>query len=392
MRKFSVLFYALFLNVLFSTAQPTTCRKLTDETKEWYERLWNAGRLKQPYYSQFDEYPVRKTNELNSKYKEKTNYDVCVYGLDFYYASGTWFPKTMTERNRRNMIRVVKEAWTKHKAIPCFSWHLENPYTPSFFHNYMGCRFRYSEQGYPEEHRFVIHEILNNKGEKCGYGSFTGKDNPKWSSSPTKWFDSRCREVASIIKEFTDENGIPIPIIFRLWHECDGDWQWWGKGSVSIEDYKKFFRLTIKKIEKYTGTHNILYAFGLDKSWNTEREFIERWPGDKYVDLAGFDDYSIGSSDSALIATILRAKIVSELMKKKGKVAALFETDNHNQKTSGVFFKDFITPLIKDDGVHLGLIQVWSTDKLNSHDEINDRISFMRNGTVKMFNNDRTEE
>ena len=111
-----------------------------------------------------------------------------------------------------------------------------------------------------------------------------------------------------------------------------------------------------------------------------------RYPGDNYVELIGFDDYSIGSDEVALRATISRAKIVSKLAEQHQKVAALFETANSKETTSDRFFRDFLQPIIQADSVKLGLVQLWSTGKLNIAKEIVDRIQFLKSGIVKVCN------
>ena len=365
--------------------QPHCARELTQETQLWLQCLYQVAKENRPYYSQFDQYPARNQYTLQSVYVQKTGVDLFVYGLDFYYASGTWFAPSYKKKCRSNLIAIVKEAWCKHKAIPCFSWHLENPYVPTGFNNYMGCRYRYGLDGYPESHRYVVNEILEEKGDSCGFGSYGKQNNLKGYKNPTEWFDARCREVAGIIRELKDENGCSIPIIFRLWHECEDSWQWWGKSYVSPEDYIRFFQLTVEKIEKYTQTHNVLYAYGPDCYWKDEHDFMLRYPGDGYVELVGFDDYSIGSDSVTLQATICRAKIVSKLAERHQKVAALFETANSNEATSDRFFSDFLQPIIEADSVNLGLVQLWSTGKLNTSEEIADRKSFFESGMVKVI-------
>lgn len=381
-----ILMATLFLSQISVKAQTYNHRKLTDETELWFESLSDAAANGQPYYSQFDQYPVRIQDSLTSSYTHKLGVELYVYGVDFYYASGTWFSPEYKERCRKNLISVVKNAWRRNRAIPCFSWHLENPYVPSDFENYMGCRYRYGVNGYPVEHRYVIKEILENKGNICGFGSYCGKENTVVYKNPAEWFDARCKEIADIIREFKDDEGNAIPIILRLWHECEDDWQWWGKKFVTAEDYKSFFQLTVLKLEQYTDSNNILYAYGPDRYWNSEKEYMLRYPGDDYVDLIGFDDYSIGTGLENLEDTINRAIIVSKIANKHKKVAALFETANSKDETSSRFFCDYLQPLIQTEGVDFGLIQLWSTDKLNTADEISDRFKFLTSNLVKVVN------
>lgn len=381
---FSMVGILMFVSSL--SQQPYCARSLTPEAEMWLLRFDSAASEHKPYYSQFDQYPARTRGTLESDYANKTGVDLNVYGLDFYYAAGTWFTPVYREKCRRNLISIVKAAWRKHRAIPCFSWHLENPYTPSDFNNYMGCRYRYGVEGYPEGHRYVIKEILEEQGDSCGFGSYGKEDNPTGYRNPSVWFDARCREVAGIIRELTDDAGNPIPLVLRLWHECEDSWQWWGKNYVSPDDYIRFFRLAVDKIEEYTRTHNVLYAYCPDRYWGTEEEYMLRYPGDDYVDLIGFDDYSIGNGEEALQATIGRARIVSRIAGGHGKVAALFESANKNRETSGRYFRDFMQPVIRADSVSLGLVQLWSTGKLDTPEEIADRTWFLKSGIVKVVN------
>ena len=382
----AVAFVVVFLCHTTLIAQPHCARKLTPETQMWLQRLYEAAKEDKPYYSQFDQYPARSQHTLQSTYTQKTGVDLLVYGLDFYYASGTWFTPAYKEKCRSNLIAIVKEAWREYKAIPCFSWHLENPYVPTGFNNYMGCRYRYGVDGYPESHRYVVREILEGKGDSCGFGSYGKQNNTKGYKNPAGWFDSRCREVADIICELKDEDGHPIPILFRLWHECEDSWQWWGNKFVSAEDYIRFFRLTVDKIEKYAGTHNILYAYCPDRYWKTEKDYMLRYPGNEYVEMIGFDDYSIGTDSVALQATIRRAKTVSRLAMEHNKVAALFETANKKATTSNRFFRDFLQPVLKAEDVKFGLVQLWSTGNLNTPEEITDRTQFLKSDVVKIVN------
>lgn len=385
-KKWTILgvIYLLFNQILI--AQSYDSHKLTNETQIWLSNLAKAAEEGTPYYSQFDQYPARNQSTLQSNYSKKTGVNLLIYGVDFYYASGSWFPTEYIKQCRRNLISIVKTAWREHKAIPCFSWHLENPYVPSDFDNYMGCRYRYGTKGYPVEHRFVIKEILENTGDSCGLGNYSKQNNLNVYKNPSQWFNARCKEVAEIIRELKDDEEKPIPIIFRLWHECDNNWQWWGKDFVTPENYIQFFRLTVEKIEKYTGTHNILYAYSPDRFWNKEEEFLLRYPGNEYVEIIGFDDYSIGTNSVNLSSTIRRAQIITKIAQHYNKIAALFETANSHTQTSEYFFNKYLKSVIQAKGVNLGLIQIWSTGKIITEKEIKDRTDFLKGNIVKTFN------
>lgn len=84
--------------------------------------------------------------------------------------------------------------------------------------------------------------------------------------------------IAGHLKTFKDEN---IPILWRPFHEADGQWFWWGaKGpEVARELYKLMF-------DYYTNHHhldNLLWV------WNCP--LAVGYPGDEYVDVISMDIY-----------------------------------------------------------------------------------------------------
>lgn len=350
------------------------------------DNLLRAQKEGKSYFSQFHVYDARsKKNHFSSRFKDMTGEDLLIYGLDFYYASGTYFDSTYKAENRRRIVEIVKKMWKENRAIPSFSWHLENPYVPSDFPEYMGCRFRSSSKvpDYPSEHRYVIREILDGTGGVSGFGRYHAADDfSEIYETPAKWFDARAREVASIINDFIDENGKPIPFLFRLWHEQEDEWMWWGKSSVSKEDYKKFFVLTEQRIKLYAPDAQILWGYGPDRYWKTKEEFMSWYPGDEFVDIIGYDDYSIGSTDVNFEQIQKRARIVFREAEKRNKIAALFESDNKNPTTSEFFFSDRLLKLLKSEDVRLGLVQLWSTCDISTKTQKNDRMNFLRSDKI----------
>ena len=330
------------------------------------KELMRAAKSGQTYYCQYNFYNPRKDGTLNSVYGRVLQCQPQIYGVDFYYASGTWFRPKRIQNARENLIKIVKDSWRERRAIASFSWHLENPYVPSVFPTTDGCRYRYNKKNpdYPVEHRYVIKEILENSGDVCGKGNISGKDNAKSYNTPREWFEDRCKEVASIINELVDDEGKPIPFIFRLWHEWEDGWMWWGKKYVSAQDYKRFFILTEKNIKKYAPKAQILWAYCSDRYRNTEEEYMEHYPGDEYVDVIGFDDYSIGLSEEHFEAAVNRAAFICKIAKERHLATALFETTNNKQKVPN-FYTNHLNRMLTSKGVHLGIAQIWSLKNFN---------------------------
>ena len=191
--------------------------------------------------------------------------DPLVYFLDFNEVAGTYCGRDYYARNRAGLEALVKKAYEEFGAIPVFSWHAENPYTPNKPHlpkygTGSMFRYRYTCDGYPQEHRYVIREILDGTGSECGGGRnvnmwrFSVPDDPieTWPN-PRAWFEARLDEIASFVGRLKDDRGRPIPLVVRLWHECEDDWHWWGRESATRDEYVKFFRMTVDGIRRRTG-------------------------------------------------------------------------------------------------------------------------------------------
>ncbi len=365
----------LLVICLLITANPSFSQNWRDG-KTVKKQLIHAAYQGKTYYSQYNIYNPRISEKTTSDYTRILAVKPYIYGVDFYYAGGTWQTRSSVIKSRTNLIKIVKEAWEENKAIPCFSWHLENPYAPSSFGKEPGYRYidHKSVPDYPKEHHYVIAEIIKGKGDTCGMGNLSGTDNLKQYPNPGVWFEDRCKEVAGIINEFVDDKGKPIPFIFRLWHEWEDSWMWWGAEYVSAEDYKRFFILTEQTIKKYAPKAQILWAYCSDRFWKTEDEYLERYPGDDYVDIIGFDDYSIGLSEENLIAAADRAAIVSKIAKKRKLASALFETNNNKQKVPGYYTK-YLNRMLKSPGVNLGVVQIWSLKNFNDSTDMRSFIS-----------------
>lgn len=130
-----------------------------------------------------------------------------------------------------------------------------------------------------------------------------------------------------------------IPLIFRPFHENTGNWFWWGT-STSKESYISLFRYTVDYL-KTKGVHNILYVYSPNAPVTSEEEYLERYPGDNYVDILAFDyydDYNTypATSDGSFFENLDKTcEIVSNLAAKKGKLSAISETGVRVMKADG---------------------------------------------------------
>ncbi|MFW5656917.1 MAG: glycoside hydrolase family 26 protein [Mariniphaga sp.] len=123
------------------------------------------------------------------------------------------------------------------------------------------------------------------------------------------------------------EDGTLVPVIFRPYHEFDGGWFWWGAPHCTVEEFKTLWKFTVSYLRDSLDVHNFIYAFSPDNKFNNEAEYLERYPGDEWVDMVGMDNYADLGRDRYDIETAARKlKIVSDYAEKAGKLAAFTET------------------------------------------------------------------
>ncbi len=150
----------------------------------------------------------------------------------------------------------------------------------------------------------------------------------------------RLTMVGAFIKDLQDDQGRPIPVIFRPYHEHNGDWFWWGTRACSESEYIQLWRFTVEFLRDSLGVHQLLYAISADKSRmdprHLEKGILYAYPGDEYVDILGMDNYwDVGAvqhyepdvprsrQDSLFIQSLSELVRIAE---QRGKIPALTET------------------------------------------------------------------
>ncbi len=108
-----------------------------------------------------------------------------------------------------------------------------------------------------------------------------------------------------------------VPIIFRPWHEHSGSWFWWGADWCTPEEYKQLWRFTVEYLRDEKGLHHLLYCYSPDIV-RDEAHYLERYPGDEYVDILGLDDYQDFRASGNPEDLPARLDMLVQLAQKKG--------------------------------------------------------------------------
>lgn len=250
-----------------------------------------------------------------------------VIGIDFMGLSGR--PDSEISKEKVRLKKVIEDHYNRGGVIT-IAWHINNPVAGGGFN---------ATRGMPKS----VKEILPGGTHHAA-------------------FQKILRDVADVAKSCVGKDGNPVPMIFRPWHEFDGNWFWWGAAHCTVEEFKSLYKLTVTELRDTNQVHNFIYAFSPDCTWDTEEKFLTRYPGDEWVDMVGFDDYAdFGRDRYNLERGAKLLTIVSDFAKKTGKVAAFTETGlesipNHT------WWTETLLKTLKTPGLEISYALVWRND------------------------------
>lgn len=266
--------------------------------------------------------------EDRSDVKSVTGSHPAVIGVDVMGFSGR--SAEDIARNKENLRKNVLDTYNRG-GVATVAWHFPNPVSGGGFYwrdSVSKPAVKYIIPG-GEAHE-TYKEILDGIGE--------------WA------------------KSLKADDGSLVPLIFRPYHEFDGNWFWWGKAHCTREEFIELWRFTVSYLRDSVGVHNFLYAFSPDNRFLTEEEFLDRYPGNEWVDMVGMDNYGdLGRNRTSIDTAALKLKIVSDFAVKNKKLAAFTETGLESIPDPDWWTGTLLKAMTKYD-LRLSYVLVWRND------------------------------
>ncbi|MEO6732106.1 MAG: glycosyl hydrolase [Ferruginibacter sp.] len=141
----------------------------------------------------------------------------------------------------------------------------------------------------------------------------------------TSWLD----KVAAFSLSMRGSDGELIPILFRPFHELTGNWFWWTKNTCTPDQFKELWKFTFNYLTETKKVHNFIYVYNTAGNFTSKEAFLERYPGDEYVDIVSFDAYQFGdpSKDDSFVKQVQQQlSILNTVASEHRKVPAFGET------------------------------------------------------------------
>lgn len=201
-------------------------------------------------------------------------------------------------------------------------------------------------------------------------------------------------KVADFITSLKRNKTKQIPIIFRPWHEMNGNWFWWGENYCTEEDYKQLFVFTIEYLKNIKKVENMIVAYSPDRKFYSEKEYLKWYPGDAYVDILGVDNYyDFRQEGEGLTAVVNKLNIVTSLAEKKGKLAAFTETGSDRIESNTWFTEKLEKVLLENDLMSkLSYVLLWRNRDTGhfyvphkGHPAFQNFINFTKNPKVQLL-------
>ena len=335
-------------------------------THAWVEKIWDKdgdARFAVETDGKFAPIPTAEVS-LESRYQKYADGRRCVISYsDLAAVAGTWYSPRHYAANRASLSAAIKRQWRELGGVMVFTWHMDHPYCTNGIPG--GWSFRFKSGG---KNRNVVGQILDGTGEECGTGCIDGRSYGRSFANPRAWFLAALDDVADFFNGLVDDDtGARIPVIVRYPHEMDGAWFWWGHGWCSTDEFRRLCRMEADYLRRKC-PGQIIFAYTPDRTWtefgkegDVGNTFLAYYPGDKYVDIIGIDDYSIGKGDdgkaeSSLSETVRKLRLMSVFAGERGQVVAITETGGPKKRDD---FWEYLHRAMTADGVKCAFVDTW---------------------------------
>ncbi|HVU18398.1 MAG TPA: glycosyl hydrolase [Candidatus Didemnitutus sp.] len=94
--------------------------------------------------------------------------------------------------------------------------------------------------------------------------------------------------IAGFLKQLQDAH---VPVIWRPYHEMNGDWFWWGGRIDGPYTTQALYRQLFDRFVYHHHLKNLIWLWSTDRVHNPAMEHAKYFPGMQYVDVLGLDVY-----------------------------------------------------------------------------------------------------
>jgi len=106
----------------------------------------------------------------------------------------------------------------------------------------------------------------------------------------TKLYKRWCAQVDTIAMYLKKLQDAKVPVLWRPYHEMNGDWFWWGgrRGEYSTA---ALYRQLFERFVNHHKLNNLVWVWSVDRPIKPEMQYSDYFPGSEYLDVLSLDVY-----------------------------------------------------------------------------------------------------
>jgi mannan endo-1,4-beta-mannosidase len=94
--------------------------------------------------------------------------------------------------------------------------------------------------------------------------------------------------IAGFLKRLQDAR---VPVLWRPYHEMNGDWFWWGGRHEGAYTTAALYRQIFDRLAHHHRLDNLIWVWSVDRPTRPDRTFDKYYPGAEYLDVLALDVY-----------------------------------------------------------------------------------------------------
>ena len=102
-----------------------------------------------------------------------------------------------------------------------------------------------------------------------------------------KWI-AQVDEIARFLRQL---QAARVPVLWRPYHEMNGDWFWWGGRHEGEYTTERLYRQIFDRMVHHHQLNNLIWMWSVDRPSQPGREFSRYYPGNEYLDIVSLDVY-----------------------------------------------------------------------------------------------------
>jgi len=121
-------------------------------------------------------------------------------------------------------------------------------------------------------------------------GELTDKE---WEEliTPGTQINERWKSQVDVIAFFLKQlKNADVPVLWRPYHEMNGEWFWWGK-KAGEKGTKKLYRMLFDRLTTFHGLNNLIWVVNFNEIRENVAPYDMVYPGDDVVDIIATDVY-----------------------------------------------------------------------------------------------------